>query len=215
MANILLVLGGQWHDFDGFATAMQPILVENGHRLDVTYDFDTLSHINETTYDLLISYTCLTEAPEGRTTESPTRFSDSQIKALMQWVQNGGGLLAVHSATVAGSSSPGLEELLGGAFVSHPEQLIYSVVPLSAPHPITSGIEAFEVCDELYIERYDSSDMIHMVAIYEDIAYPLVWSRLEGQGRVAHIAPGHSSQTWENNTYQRLMLQAIRWLLES
>jgi type 1 glutamine amidotransferase len=133
----------------------------------------------------------------------------------VQWVQRGGALLAVHAASVLGDSDPELEMLLGGAFVRHPPQSTFKVLPLAAEHPITDGIEAFDVYDELYIERYYPSVTIQMIAVYEQVAYPIVWSRTEGQGRVAHIALGHSNQTWERKPYQRLMLQAIQWLSEN
>jgi type 1 glutamine amidotransferase len=44
------------------------------------------------------------------------------------------------------------------------------------------------------------------------VAYPMVWSRTEGNGRVAHIAMGHDVKVWNLQPYQRLMLQAIDWL---
>ena len=213
--NILILLGGYWHDFEGFACAMKALLEEQGYSLECTYDFEILTHLNELNYDLLLDYTCLTEPPVGEISASPIKFSDAQIKALVQWVQRGGALLAVHAATVIGDSDPALEKLLGGAFVRHPPQFTFKALPLSAQHPITDGIEAFDVYDELYIERYHPSVIIHMIAVYEEVAYPVVWSRSEGGGRVAHIALGHASQTWELEPYQRLVLQTIRWLISS
>jgi type 1 glutamine amidotransferase len=212
--NILILVGGQWHDFEGFTTAMKAVLERKGYSLGVTYDFESLTHLNEMNCDLLLSYTCLTEPPAGEIPNSPVKFSDAQVKALVRWVQSGGALLAAHAATVIGDSDPALEGLLGGAFMEHPPQFTLKAIPLSAQHPITDGIEAFNVHDELYIERYHPSVMIHMIAIYEQVAYPIVWSKLEGRGRVAHIALGHSDQVWELKPYQRLMLQTIQWLLK-
>jgi type 1 glutamine amidotransferase len=52
-----------------------------------------------------------------------------------------------------------------------------------------------------------------MIAIHEQVAYPVVWSRQEGLGQVVHIALGHSNKTWEHKQYRRLMLQSIRWMI--
>lgn len=212
--NVLILLGGQWHDFEGFAAAWRAILEGKGCSIKVTYDFEALTHIKELNCDLLLSYTCLTEPPVGAKPGSPTKFSDAQTKALVGWVQRGGALLAAHAATVIGDSDPALERLMGGAFVRHPPQSTFTVLPLSAHHPITEGIEAFDVYDELYIERYHPSVMVHMIAVFEQIAYPMAWSKREGQGRVAHIALGHSDRVWELEPYQRLMFQTIQWLLK-
>jgi type 1 glutamine amidotransferase len=40
-----------------------------------------------------------------------------------------------------------------------------------------------------------------------------VWSKPEGNGRVAHIALGHSAAVWQLEPYRRLMLQAAAWLV--
>lgn len=212
--NVLILLGGQWHDFEGFAAAWRAILEGKGYSIKVTYDFESLTHLNEMNCDLLVSYTCLTEPPAGANPDSPVKFSNTQTKALVRWVQRGGALLAAHAATVTGDSDPELERLLGGTFVKHPPQSTFTVLPLSALHPITDGMEAFDVYDELYIERYHSSVNVHMIAVYEKIAYPMAWSKREGQGRVAHIALGHSDQVWALEPYQRLMFQTIQWLLK-
>ena len=80
----------------------------------------------------------------------------------------------MHAASVLGDSDDTLEKLLGGAFIEHTPQCIFTVLPLSSQHPITAGIDAFEVVDELYIERYHPSVTIQMIAIHEQVAYPLV-----------------------------------------
>jgi len=212
--DILILLGGEWHDFEGFANAMKPLLEGQGYPIHVSYDLDILTHLHEKDVDLLLSYTCLAGQPDDEKSNTLMKFSDAQVRALVQWVQGGGALLAVHAATVLGDSDQALENLLGGLFLSHPPPSKFWVLPLSANHPITAGINAFEVDDELYIERYHPSVAIHMVAIHQQVAYPLVWSRVDGLGRVVHIALGHSNKTWEMEPFQRLLLQTIRWLLE-
>lgn len=215
MSNILILLGGEWHDFDGFAAAIGLLLKGAGYTLEVTYDFNALTRLDELGCDLLLSYTCLAEAPAGDKPTSLTKLSDEQVRSLVQWVRRGGAFLAAHAASVVGDSDPALEHLLGGAFLRHPPQCTFQALPLSSQHPIMDGIESFDVFDELYIEHYHPSVTLHMVAVYEQVAYPIVWSKPEGQGRVAHIALGHSSQTWELKPYQRLVLQTIRWLIEN
>lgn len=213
--DIWILLGGEWHDFDGFAAAMKSILEMAGFSIHVTYDPDILTHLEQLHCDLLLTYTCLAQPPAGEKTESLTKFSKAQVDGLVGWVQNGGALLAMHAATVVGDSDPALEELLGGAFVRHPSQGVFRVIPLSAQHPIIDGINAFDLDDELYIERYHASVQVHMIAIYEQVAYPVVWSREDGLGKVVHISLGHSDKTWELEPYQRLMLQSIHWMVKT
>ncbi len=209
--SVLIMLGGTWHRFDDFAAAMGDLFQAKDCRVDSTYDLDLLARLSND-YQLLLMYTCLTRNDSDSNETNVEKLTDKQVQGLRRWVRQGGGLLAAHAATEIGSSSPALGRLYGGIFRSHPPQLTFTVLPLSADHPITSGIPAFQVHDELYFQQVDPAVSVHMVAVYQDAAHPLVWSRSEGRGRVAHIAMGHSAEVWSHPCYQQLMVQAATWL---
>ncbi|HEX2993349.1 MAG TPA: ThuA domain-containing protein [Anaerolineales bacterium] len=209
--RVLILLGGQWHDFDGFATAIKPLLEKHGMLVEATYDLDTLLRLAEDQYDAVLSYTCFTSDEGGG--KGSDRLSQAQFGNLAGWVQGGGAFLALHAATVIGESDPALGDLIGGVFVSHPPQFAFTVYPIFGDHPIIAGIEAFTVHDEFYIERQTSDVQVHMVAFDRGVAYPMAWSRVEGRGRIAHIAPGHSQAVWDLEPYQRLLLQALDWIM--
>lgn len=207
----LVLLGGQWHDFEGFGSFAASLLESVGARAEATYDTDELSRLGEGRYDLALSYTCFT-SDEKAEQGGPDRLTKNQSDALASWVRSGGGLLAVHAATVIGRSDPALGELIGGVFVSHPPQFSFTLYPVFEEHPITAGIEAFSVRDELYVETRAPDARIHLIALDRGVAYPMAWSRTEGRGRVAHVAPGHSREVWDLPSYRRLILQSLDWL---
>jgi type 1 glutamine amidotransferase len=209
--NILMVLGGTWHDFDGFVAAMTPVFENAGYEVEATYDLDTLTRVADGHYDLILLNTCIGEVREDDGPAAPG-LTGGQAESLASWVQAGGGLLAVHAATVAGQTSPTLRALVGAAFVEHPPQFAFTIYPMYEEHPITAGIAAFAVHDEFYVQAYDDTIAIHAVALDRGVAHPMVWSRHEGHGRVAYIAMGHGPEVWELEPYQRLMLQAVEWL---
>lgn len=212
--NVLILLGGLWHDFDGFASTMQALLTPHGFQVEATYDLDHLLHLEEHHYDVVISYTCFSLHREGYNDNSPEKLTNAQIDGLTSWVRKGGAFLAVHSATVMGKSDAALGELIGGVFVSHPPPFNFTVYPIYGEHPMTKGIEAFAVHDEFYMETHMPDVQVHMVAFDRGMAYPMAWSKTTGQGRVAHIAPGHFREVWELKPYQQLLLQTIDWLME-
>ena len=212
--RILILLGGLWHDFDGFASAMQSFLGPHGFQVEATYNLGRLLHLDENRYDVVLSYTCLSPHRDGHNDTNPEGLTKVQIAGLSNWIHSGGALLALHAATVIGESDPALGELIGGVFVSHPPPFTFTVYPVFREHPITVGIEAFTVHDEFYMETHTPDVDVHMVAIDRGVAYPMVWSKAVGQGRVAHIAPGHSLEVWQLAPYQQLLLQAIEWLTE-
>jgi type 1 glutamine amidotransferase len=212
--RVLILLGGQWHDFDSFASDIGALLEAHGMEVEATYDLEELSQLAEGRYDVVLSYTCLTSDEGGSRESTPDRLTIHQLDGLVNWVRSGGAFLAVHAATVIGASDPALGQLIGGVFVSHPPAFAFTVYPMFEEHPISAGIEAFTVLDEFYIEQRTADVQVHMVAFDRGVAYPMAWSKPEGQGRVAHIAPGHSREVWNLKPYQQLLLQAIDWLTE-
>ena len=53
-SRILMVLGGTWHDFDGFAAAMKPSIKKAKHKVKTSYEFDDLTQLDRGRYDLVI-----------------------------------------------------------------------------------------------------------------------------------------------------------------
>jgi hypothetical protein len=210
--HILMLLGGSYHDFDGFSAAMRPVLEAAGHSVTTTFDLDSVQRLKEDGYDVALLYTCLGAAPEGA--PIPQVHSANQVSILAEWVRDGGAVLAAHATTVAAKDSPALRQLLGGVFVEHPPQFSFTVYPVYREHPITAGVEAFTVRDELYMELHERDVDVHMVALDRGVAYPMVWTRRDGKGRVAHIAMGHDEKVWNLEPYQRLTLQAVDWLTQ-
>ncbi len=208
--NALLILGGMYHDFAGFAAWAQPVFASAGCRVEATYDLDRLAHLGSDT-QLVISYTSLSLHREGQNDTWPDQMTGAQIAGLRGWVRQGGGLLGVHSATVAGQSGPEFGQLMGGVFVEHPPQFAFPVYPLHPEHPITAGVEAFTVHDEFYMQRMVAPVQVHMVALDRGLAHPMVWTRAEGEGRVAYVAMGHSALVWELPPFRKLLLQAAEW----
>lgn len=208
--HITLLLGGTYHDFTGFADVMTPFLQSSAYEVEVTDDPAILSALGDNGTDLLVLYTCLggtrDEHVEG------TDFTSDQVSSLVDWIQRGGALVALHASSVCGVKNRKMRRLLGGFFIMHPPGILsFTVTPASRDHPITRGLEAFEVSDEFYVQSHDETVEIHMTAVYQDISHPMVWSRVEGKGRVVHIAPGHDRRTWVLPAYRRLLLQSLQW----
>lgn len=149
-----VVCGGRWHDFD---YARLRILTELGRhervRTRVFEDYDC--HDALATSDLLISYTC------------DVRPTESQQEMLADFVARGGRWLALHATNSAidppSDDGPRIfrtprvlgkvAEVLGSQFLAHPKIAPYRVEVAEPGHPLVSGIEPFEVSDELYVSE--------------------------------------------------------------
>src|SRR5512145_1111811 len=175
--HTLLLLGGTWHNFDGFAAWITPLLQEFGHQVEGSYSPTALTHLKDGNYDLAVLYTCLSSTKEDG---SPAEvvLTDEHAVFLAEWLARGGRMLALHAATVSSATSAVFRHLVGGIFVEHPPAFSFPVYPVYGEHPITAGIKAFSVYDEFYFEQAEADVQVHMVAIDRGVAYPMVWSRL-------------------------------------
>jgi type 1 glutamine amidotransferase len=75
------------------------------------------------------------------------------------------------------------------------------------------GVGTFTVRDEFYLQDVASDVTVRMVGIHDNTDHPMAWTREEGRGRVAHIAPGHDEGTWKLPAYRNLVVAAVAWLL--
>jgi len=159
-------------------------------------------------------------------------LTDSQRSALREYVEHGGGFLALHNA----GGTPGLpwhwyvDELIGASFIGHPlfPQLQTAIVRLNTDDPMTRGLPAvWSRVDEWYsFDRVPRGKAVRIVAtlseatysprfIWKDIAmgpnHPIMWRHCVGRGRVFFSAMGHTAESYEEPTYVTLLDRAVRW----
>lgn len=209
--KLLMVLGGAYHDFEGFAKHAGPLMEQAGYDVEQTYDHERLETLtgSDQPPHLVLVYTSLGGANDG--TRVGTDLRDTQVTGLRDYVASGGGLLVVHCGSVSGPECGAMRALVGGWFERHPKPFSFTVYPTYPSHPITDGIEAFEVFDEFYVQGTTDDITVHAVALLDGRAHPMVWSRSEGNGRVAYVANGHDTRSWAHPSVERLLVQAARW----
>jgi hypothetical protein len=79
-------------------------------------------------------------------------------------------------------------------------------------HPVTQGVEDFEIRDETYgsFEVHPDADVL--LTTQTPTSGPnLSWARRYGEARVIYLQLGHDHLAWENPAFRRFLNQAIRW----
>jgi len=155
--------------------------------------------------------------------------SAESLKALDEFVKNGGGLLAIHSASASFKKYPQYFDILGGRFIDHGKIEEYVVRPsfnasmmhvetagdardASGSVPLFSNIDEFTVKDELYFHEYHPKNEIHFYVEKDGKKEPVVWTRRHGKGRVCYLAIGHRAQTLKNPCIQKLIHSGLYWI---
>ncbi|NLE43600.1 MAG: ThuA domain-containing protein [Chloroflexi bacterium] len=201
--RILCMLGGVYHPFEEAERFFGDRLSNAGCDLRFSYDPEDLRVAQREDVDLVILYTCF----------SDYELTEDLAESLAAFVSEGGGLLALHGATSSFRTNRAYHALIGATFVEHGPRHNFVVMPMQWRHPVTQGIEAFTVNDELYLQEFevDKDIDIQMAAVYFNRVQPVVWTREHGAGRLCYIALGHDEAVWAQPEVWHLILNSIAW----
>jgi type 1 glutamine amidotransferase len=141
------------------------------------------------------------------------RISLEALARLDEYVKNGGGILAIHSATASFKQNAlPYFDILGGKFTGHGKVELFEVKNQNSE--IFSGIPGFAVRDELYLHELNDSIQVHFTSRHDGKDVPVVWTNLYGNGKVCYSVPGHTSGSMKNHNYQRILQRGLEWVTE-
>jgi uncharacterized protein len=146
-------------------------------------------------------------------------FHDNQISkealsSFERYVSEGGGVLAVHSATASFMAEEVYFNILGGRFNEHGPISRFEIFPVS-DSDVFKGIPSFSVEDELYLHEINAEITVHFTAKNDNDPVPVVWTKRYGNGRVCYASPGHRHETMCHPEYQTLLMQGLQWVVRS
>lgn len=136
------------------------------------------------------------------------------LNALKQFVENGGGLLAIHSATASFKQEQRYFEIVGGRFTGHGPVESIDIRPTDEDGEIFGGIGPFAVKDELYLHDLQPDIRTHFETTYQGKPTPMVWTRNFGNGRVCYICPGHRAETMQQSEIQEILRRGLAWVVQ-
>jgi type 1 glutamine amidotransferase len=160
-------------------------------------------------------------------TSGELELSDQQKADLLDFVRSGKGFGGVHSATDTLYTWPEYGDLIGAYFNGHPWAQEVSINIEDPDDPAVRALApSFRIVDEIYQFRNFSRDRAHVLmsldttsvdltapeVARDDGDFPLAWRRTYGQGRVFYTALGHFSETWLDERFQTMLLNALVWL---
>ena len=177
-------------------------------------------------YDALVFNNC---------TGFDRNITDPAIRqGILDFVQQGGGLMVIHGAADAGASWPAYNEMIGFRFMAHPWNAgqVHACINEDTDHPLTKHLGA-DCCikDELYISRepFFSRDKVR-VLLSVDLSDQETASRLEskherkdqdytvshvrafGQGRVFYTTFGHNDSVYSDTRVQMHYLGGLQYV---
>jgi type 1 glutamine amidotransferase len=151
-------------------------------------------------------------------TSGELALDDTQKRAVLDFVNAGGGFIGIHSASDTLYEWSDYGRLVGAYFKEHPWTQQGAVSVEDPSHPITSGLGAsFTLTEEFYTFRQNPRPSVHVLLSLDAASvgaqgdFPLAWTQTIGRGRSYYNALGHFSETWTDVRFQTQIAAAIRW----
>jgi type 1 glutamine amidotransferase len=222
--RILLICDDYYHPGQVAIDGVAP-LAQSG------FEFDIIKNANDFSPEMLKKYPAvlLCKMDEVSAEDKQPWKTQTIQKAFTDYVEDGGGLAAVHSAIVPSKNIASLDKLLGCRFLGHPNNCPVTVQPIK-PHPVTEGVGMFCEIDEHYQIEITAQDADILAASYSPpqgeeskyetepyfnapaAIYPAGFVRTHGKGRICVLTPGHLLAVWHNPHFQRLLTNALKWV---
>jgi type 1 glutamine amidotransferase len=211
--RVLIVTGNEYpgHKWRETTPAIRSALEQAGRRFDVKVceDPEIMSTRLADRYDVAILHYCNWQSP------SPSRAA---LDGLADFVRSGKGLIAVHFAIGAFQDWPEYVRLIGRVWdttKTHDPLGSFRIHVVKKGHPITRGLEDFDITDELYFCLKGETPMEVLLTARSKVTKqdePMGFVLTYGKGRVFHTPLGHDVRAFTNPGVVRLLQNACEWV---
>lgn len=165
-------------------------------------------------YDLIVMYDMAKE------------FTPEQQKNFVALLEQGMPLVAMHHNIGAHNKWAEYPKIIGGRYFLERGEIDGKTYPPSKyaddqdmkitvadkTHPITQGIEDFDIHDEAYGDFYTSPKAHVLLKTDHPKNGPNVaWVNEYGKSRVFYLMLGHDSNAWKNPAYPKILFQGMHW----
>jgi type 1 glutamine amidotransferase len=235
--DVYLLCNAQYHGTDFARLELLKLLSEHDDvKVHVGNDYSDTDKINQC--ELLITYTCNVYP------------SESEQAGLRQFMEGGGRWFALHGTNaivefIDGKAAtpdraPGLMDILGSRFISHPANADLHVKVVDHEHPVTKGLEDFDTFDEPYYCDFSENAHTLLEAYYDQpsvgyeietwdvgAARPQMYEHPFLNGSVLYLLLGHCRGpfdmqpitdkvepeycSWDQPVYYELLRRGINW----
>ena len=210
----LLLAGDHYHDPQYAFVSVGGALRAEGIDVQSTTDYASLDRQALADKRLLVILRDGIEMPDGDG-EQVAWMQPHQEQAIEAFVRAGGAFLALHNAGWAYPWKDGYRRTLGGYYIGHPPMAKFGVAVVNKDHPVTAGVDDYEIVDEQHILFFDYDRVTPLLVSQGQDGRQSVagWAYAYDAGRVVYLPHGHTPEALDHPCNCTLMRNAIRWLL--
>jgi type 1 glutamine amidotransferase len=214
--HALVLIGDQPHEPGHIEAGLRPVFTATGVVPHFAVDVRALSAENLARVQLLVILRDGLMRPQTPNQPDYVWMTKEQEQAVVDFVHRGGGFLNLHNSMGIYPEDGPYLRLVGGRYIGHGPLERFRVEVVDRDHPVTRGVEDFSVADEQHTPPYDDKRVHLLLRNRSDKGETAAagWAYEPGQGRLCHLANGHTRESLAHPMYQRLMQNAVRWLIE-
>jgi type 1 glutamine amidotransferase len=211
-AKVLIVTGFDVpvHNWEESSRTIHAILSESGQfDLTISTDKEVFASPSLGQYQAIVLSYGFWKEPEP---------SEQAKSGLLDYVEQGGGVVALHFASSSFQDWDDYGVLLGRVWkkgvAGHGPYGQFEVNIKDSQHPITRGLEDFKTQDELYAKLSGEEKIEVLATAYSDWSEsvePIVFVKRYGRGRVVQNVLGHDLDSKQNASYQQLLINGVQW----
>lgn len=148
-------------------------------------------------------------------------ITNEQEAGLLAAVRNGVNIAGWHGSMADSfRNNVNYQWMVGGQWVAHPGNIIdYRVNITDHEHPITAGLDDFNMHSEQYYMHVDPSNKVLATTTFsgehadwiEGTVMPVVWTRMYGKGRVFYTSLGHVRADFDVPEAREIMRRGMLW----
>ena len=200
--KVAVITGGHFFDVPGFHAVFRDMpQVDSYIQLEANWAADVGNVLD--TYDVFLFYNMPRGEPEERTRPVLEKLGES-----------GQGIFLLHHAILAYEQWPFWSDLVGISDRSfgydHDQEL--SVEIADPAHPITQGIEPWQMVDETYSMASAGQDShLLLTTDHPRSMRVLGWTRQFRNARVFCYQSGHDNLTYVDPNFRKTILRGIQW----
>ena len=214
--RVLVITGG--HDYN--KEQFNKMLASLGENISCSVEelpgaYNMFLPANRDKYDVLVFY------------HMWQSISPEQAESFSDCIRQGKPVVALHHSICAFDDWPEYFRIIGGKYFHKPTEVdgktypacsyqhdLHFVVNIADKnHPVTKGINDFEIFDETYNGYYIEPGVKPLLRTSEPTSVPVIgWTKNYGKARVVTIQSGHDVPTFEHPDFRKLLGQAVRWV---
>ncbi len=213
--SVLLISGKNNHEWQKTSPLFAKIMEEDGcFKVTVTERPDTLKATDLKTYKVIASNW-------NAFPESSRQWGETAEKAIMDFVNGGGGFVLFHAAGASHYDWPEYPQMVGatwGKNTRHGTIETFEVKVVDHQHPVTRGMNNFMITDELWVEMDQQPGNQVLCTAWSssgnngrDQDEPVAICRTQGKGRCFYLVLGHDETAMKNPGWKMLIRRGAEW----